>query len=59
MDIDDDTNSELLLDTLLTITCLEPDNLPKMEVKLICKDGSLGRGGLYELLQYFKNKLTV
>ena len=58
MDIDE-TNSELLLNTLLTITCVDLDNLSKIEVQLICKDGSLGRGGLYELLQYFKNKLTV
>ena len=58
VDIDDSNSSDLLLDTLLTISSVEQENASKIEIQFICKDGSLGRGGLYELVQYFKNKLT-
>ena len=58
VDIDDSNTSDLLLDTLLTISSVEQENTSKIEIQFICKNGSLGRGGLYELVQYFKNKLT-
>ena len=56
----DNVNNEILLDVLLTINTKEiQDITPKIELQFICKDGVLGRGGLYELVQYFKNKLNA
>ena len=57
IDIEDDVNAELLLDVLLTITSTENDGAEKIEINFVCRDGVLGRGGLYELVQYFRNKL--
>jgi len=58
MDTDDSVSSESLLETFLTIANVEQENISKIEIQFFCKDGTLGRGGLYELVQYFKNKLT-
>ena len=57
MEVDEDINPVLLLDTVVTITCIEQETDPKIEIQFVCKNGELGRGGLYELVQYFKNKL--
>ena len=51
-------NTEILLDVLLRIITVEHDHgSEKIELNFICRDCVLGRGGLYELVQYFKNKL--
>jgi hypothetical protein len=56
----DNVNTEIQLDVLLTINTKEiQDIAPKIELQFVCKDGALGRGGLYELVQYFKNKLNA
>lgn len=56
----DSVNAEVLLDVLLTIITKEIQDIPaKIELQFVCKDGVLGRGGLYELVQYFKNKLNA
>ena len=56
---DDAEKCEKLLDVLLTINTDNQEKATKIELNFICTDGLLGRSGLYELVQYFKNKLIV
>ena len=53
----DNLNTEILLDVLLTINTKDIE--PIIELHFLCKNGVLGRSGLYELVQYFKNKLNA
>ena len=57
---EDNKGVEVLLDVLLTITIVgHDDGGETFNISFILKDGTLGRGGLYELVQYFKNKLSA